>query len=91
MIRKLWLINSSISYSYFLRIMISYGWCGTVHHRPQQDPKSHKQHIDVKKNKGWGFCQRSCYPQTEVALGGIERFKVSYRETFCRDIILQVK
>jgi len=53
----------------------SYGWCGTVHHRPQQNPKIHNQHIDVRENKGWGFCQRSCYPQVDVALGGIERFK----------------
>ena len=70
-------LKISYTFNLFLRIFISYGWCGTVHHRPQKDPKSHKQVIDVKENKGWGFCQRSCYPQTEVALGGIERFKVS--------------
>ena len=57
----------------------SYGWCGTVHHQPHHTrpgSKLRKQHIDVRKDKGWGFCQRSCYPETEVALGGIERFKV---------------
>ena len=52
-----------------------------MHHKPHQNPKANKQHIDVKENRGWGFCQRSCYPQTEVALGGIERFKVGYKNT----------
>ena len=59
-------------------ILLSYGWCGTIDHQPNHNPTFANQNFNVRKNKGWGFCQRSCHTSPDVALGGIERFKVRW-------------
>ena len=61
---------------YIDMIFSSYGWCGTIDHQPNHNPTFANQNFNVRKNKGWGFCQRSCHTSPDVALGGIERFKV---------------
>ena len=30
----------------------------------------------VAPDNGWGFCEKSCYPDMDVGLGGIAREKV---------------
>jgi hypothetical protein len=32
---------------------------------------------DIQHESGWGFCEKSCYPDMDVSLGGIAREKVS--------------
>ena len=61
---------------YIYMIFSSYGWCGTIDHQPNHNPTFANQNFNVRKSKGWGFCQRSCHASPDVALGGIERFKV---------------
>ena len=52
-------------------LIFSYGWCGTI-----QDFSSFtEQKFSVTSDGGWGFCQKSCFPSPEDALGGVERFK----------------
>ena len=53
-------------------LLFSYGWCGTMGDYstfPNEETK-------IESDNGWGFCEKSCYPDMDVSLGGIAREKV---------------
>jgi hypothetical protein len=35
-----------------------------------------EEEIKISPESGWGFCEKSCYPDMDVSLGGIAREKV---------------
>jgi len=70
--------------TYFVFIF-SYGWCGTI-----RDYSSFPEgDVQVETDSGWGFCERSCYPDTDVSLGGIARKKVDVKDSFFRQYLQQ--
>ena len=53
-------------------LLSSYGWCGTMGDYLTFPDYTSK----VEPDNGWGFCEKSCYPDMDVGLGGIAREKV---------------